>query len=86
MSIVLKDIFGKDFTDGDRVAITTASGHRIGKVVAIKDIASKLAGEKYYKVFIDLSEHRSIVGRGNMLAKRMGYEYSNWNQNYFLKL
>jgi hypothetical protein len=40
VNIFLKDIFDNDFTVGDRVAITTSTGHRVGRVIAIKDVGT----------------------------------------------
>jgi hypothetical protein len=85
VNIFLKDIFDNDFTVGDRVAITTSTGHRVGRVIAIKDVGTILQGETY-TVVIDLSEHHALKGRGTMYAKRKGYRHEGWNKNYFMKL
>lgn len=84
---VLKDLLGKDFTEGDRVVCASTNGIRVGKVEWIKDVTSPVpainGGGKSYKVYINLSEHHNAPGYGKMYAKKMGYDYAS---QYFLKV
>lgn len=87
MSTVLKDLLGKDFTEGDRVVVACTNGIRVGKVEWIKDVTSPVpainGGDKYYRVYINLSEHHVLKGHGKMYAKKQGYDYA---QQFFLKV
>ena len=86
---VTLDMFGKEFTEGDRVVTSTNSGMRAGKVVFIQmktlvDVKGATF-EVPKKVFIDLSEHKGehLHYKVRQHPKRMGYEYLPWK---FLKL
>lgn len=80
---VLLDLLGKEFTVGDKVVYATTNGLRTGEVEWIKESVDR-DGKRWYKVFIELSAHHNLqVGRGKMLAKKMGYEYVG---QYFLKV
>lgn len=84
---VLKDLLGKDFTEGDRVVYASTNGIRVGKVEWIKELPrgyyQQPTDPPSYKVYINLSEHHNVTGHGKMYAKKMGYEYAS---QYFLKV
>lgn len=79
MKPVLTDILGNEFTEGDRVVISTSTGLRIGPVDWIREDS-----KGYYTVYILLQEHHDLeYAKGKMHANRMGYGFT---ESYFLKL
>lgn len=85
--VVLTDLAGQEFTEGDTVVYSSVNGIRYGKVDWIKDVTHPdpryNGGQKSYKVYIELSLHNALTKEpGKMFAKRMGYAYSG---AHFLK-
>lgn len=88
---VLKDLFGNDFTEGDRVVYSASNGIRVGKVEWIKPMYSA-SGAKH-KVYINMEDHLKADGLARMRAPKVGYihimhagnVYVNTN-HHFLKV
>lgn len=85
---VLKDLAGRDFTEGDFVVYSSTNGIRYGKVEWIRDVTHPdprvNGGRKLWKVYVELSFHTVLTREpGKMYAKRMGYVYE---PRHFLKV
>ena len=86
---VLTDLFGNEFTVGDRVVYAASNGIRVGIVDHIKEIDT-LRSFPRCKVYINMSEHHGQSGPAQMRAKRVGYlwteETYSQTSHHFLKV
>lgn len=82
---VLKDLAGREFTEGDFVVYSSVNGIRYGRVDWIKELPkTQWDLDTPYKVYVELSFHNGLTKEpGKMYVKRMGYRFV---QEYFLKV